>query len=209
MYVETIFDDFPKSSSDSLLTECEFVVNYYKSLFGGTDSTYLKFIIVPFEGGGYSRKNCIVMRSKKFDLHLKRGIGHEIAHFWWSNANVTSWEDWLNESFAEYSMLMYLRERFGQDVFDGQIEGYKTNVANTPPVWGIDRNAKEAYTVLYEKGSLILYELEQKMGQVQFNEMLKSVAENEVKTTEELLGLLEKKYSKELRDWLVNALKTK
>jgi len=37
---------------------------------------------------------------------------------WWANAPVNSWEDWLNESFAEYSALMAVRELFGAERFE-------------------------------------------------------------------------------------------
>lgn len=79
---------------------------------------------------------------------------------------------------------------------------------NTPPVWGIGRDTREAYSVLYEKGALILYDMEQKVGKDLFFGFLKTVSDNKVKTTNELLDLVEMKLSKETRQWLENMLKT-
>jgi hypothetical protein len=153
IHIETFYKDFPESGADSVLSECRFVFGLYENLFGKKDSTYMKFIISPFEGGGgYSRKNFVSMRMKQFSFYTRVGVGHEIAHFWWSNAVTTTWEDWLNEAFAEYSMLIYFRERSGQDVFNTQLNEYKKRTANTPPVWGLDRNAPQAYTVCMRKG---------------------------------------------------------
>jgi len=209
IYIETDYSEFSEPEADSIISECRYVLNLYQNLFGKKDSTYLKFVIAPFDqGGGYSRKNFVSMRTKKFDLYTSGGIGHEIAHFWWSNANTTTWEDWLNEAFAEYSMLIYFRERYGIDVFNKRIEEYKNRLINTPPIWGIDRNTPEAYTVLYEKGALILYEMEQKLGHEKFFGFLKMVVNEKVKTTTEFLDLVEDKLSKEIRQWIENKIKT-
>ena len=206
--IETDYSEFPASALDSLLTECAYVFDYYQNLFGKKDSVYMKFVMAPFEkGGGYSRKNFVSMRTKEFNIYTRGGIGHEIAHFWWSNAVTTTWEDWLNEAFAEYSMLMYFRERLGREVFENRIEEYKHRCTNTPPIWGISRNSQSSYTVLYEKGSLLLYELEQHMGRERFAGFMKSVAVNKIATTADLLVLVEREFSKDIRVWLEEKLK--
>ncbi|HJV77707.1 MAG TPA: M1 family aminopeptidase [Paludibacter sp.] len=207
--IETNYSEFSEQEADSIISECRYLQNLYQNLLGKKDRVYLKFIMAPFsQGGGYSRKNFVSLRTKKFDLYTCGGIGHELAHFWWSNANTTTWEDWLNEAFAEYSMLIYFRERFGISVFDKKIEEYKKRSMNTPPIFGIDRNAPEAYVVLYEKGSLILHELEQKIGKEQFIELLREVVNGKVKTTSNFLELVEKKISVDVRQWLENKIKT-
>ena len=149
------------------------------------------------------------MRTKHFNLYTStKGIAHEIAHFWWNGAVTTTWEDWLNEAFAEYSMLLYIRERIGLEKFQKQVEEYKSKIKNLPPIWGIERNSPEAYSVLYEKGSIILYEMEEKVGKDLFLNFLKEVLETKIKTTEDLLNLVEEKFSVEIRSWLENKLKT-
>jgi hypothetical protein len=209
LYFETDYVDFPDADADSINNECKYVSDYYQNLFGTKDSTYLKFVVAPFEtGGGYSRKNFICLRTKQFGLYTCMGIGHELAHFWWSNATTTSWEDWLNEAFAQYSMDIYLRERLGSSVFEKEIDDYKERAKNTPPIWGIDRNDSRAYSVLYEKGALILNELEQKMGKQQFIRLLKIAATAKVKTTNEFLDIMEMNFSKEIRQWMEQKLKT-
>ncbi len=46
---------------------------------------------------------------------------HELAHEWCSGANCVSWEDWLNETTAEWSMLLYCLDRGKTDIFDAMI----------------------------------------------------------------------------------------
>lgn len=209
VHIEVVYSELSELEADSIITECKYAFELYQKLFEKRDSSYFKFVIAPFDGGGYSRKNFVSMRSKKFNLHTRTGIGHELAHFWCTGANTSTWEDWLNESFAEYSMLLYLRETLGQDVFNKQIEAYKKDVINTPPIWGIDRNSNAAYYVLYEKGALYLYELEQKIGQEEFVKLLKTTLLQRIRTTDGFLKLIEKQISKETSAWTENYLKTK
>lgn len=208
VFIGTDYSDFPETDADSIIAECRYVLKLYERLFGKKDSTYLKFVITPVEkGGGYSRKNFVSMGTKNFNLYTTGGIAHEIAHFWWSNATASTWEDWLNESFAEYSMLVYFLERYGKDVFYSRIEQYKTRSANTPPIWGINRNSPEAYTVLYEKGALLLCELEEKTGKDKFHCFLKEISVKKVDTTAEFLDMAEKSFSIEIRNWIEEGLK--
>ncbi|MGE5795151.1 MAG: M1 family aminopeptidase [Ignavibacteria bacterium] len=211
VYIQTDYSStgFSDSDADSVVTECKYVMNMFQNLFGKTDSTYLKFIIAPFEqGGGYSRKNYVRMGTKDFNLYTRGGIAHEIAHFWWHNADATTWEDWLNEAFAEYSMLLYVRERLGLEEFQKIVNEYKNRTGNLSPVWGIDRNANDAYSVLYEKGSLILCEMEEMIGKTVFLNFLKEVSAGRIAKTEDLLNLMEKILTKEIRLELENKLKS-
>jgi hypothetical protein len=209
-YIEVVYSDYRGSAADSIITECKYALNLFENYFGKKENTYLKYVLAPFEiGGGYSRQNFISMRSKGFNYYTQsKGVAHEIAHFWWKNAKATTWEDWLNESFAEYSMLMYTRARFGINKFNEQIEEYRNRTKNLPPIWGIDRNLNQAYSVLYEKGSVILFELENKIGKDKFLVLLKKISADNICTTNDFLQLLEKETSNETRQWMEKQLKS-
>lgn len=207
-FIEVVYSELSEDDADSVLQECEFISMLYQNLFGKNDSTYIKFVIIPYMRGGYARKNFSTLRTKEFNKDTRAGIAHELSHLWWSNANTSTWDDWLNEAFAEYSMLMYIRERLGVVEFEARIEKYKRNAQNTPPIWGIDRSIPEAYTVLYEKGALVLYELENKLGKEQFKDFLRRVLELNIRTTTEMLNFIEKEISFESRRWLEEQLKT-
>ncbi|HVO74491.1 MAG TPA: hypothetical protein VMT35_10750, partial [Ignavibacteriaceae bacterium] len=84
-YIQTVYSSsgFSDFDADSVIIECGYVLNLFEKLFGKADTTYLKFVIAPFEqGGGYSRKNFVRMGTKNFDDYTRNGIAHEIAHFW-------------------------------------------------------------------------------------------------------------------------------
>lgn len=210
MKIDVVFSDLTEKDTDSVITGCKDVLSFYRNIFGTKDSTYLKFVVAPInKGGGYSRKHFVSFGSTQFDLYTIGGIAHEIAHFWWLKANTNTWEDWLNESFAEYSQLMFLREKYGNEVFTNKINDYEKNSKNTPSVWEADRNSNEAYKVFYFKGSLILYELEKKLGKEKFYRFMKIVADNEVSTTSCLLELIKQNFNEEVSFWLETELKTR
>jgi hypothetical protein len=62
--------------------------------------------------------------------------------------------------------------------------------------------------VFYQKGALILYDLSQKVGEAKFFQFLQEVSVSKVDTTDKFLSLLELRFSKEIREWLENQLKT-
>lgn len=208
-HIELNYSTLKENEADSIFTECQFMFDLYTKLFGPQDSTYFKLTVVPTdEGGGYSRKNFISWRTNHFNFNTRIGLAHEIAHFWWNHANTTTWEDWLNEAFADYSKLLYIRERIGNRVFKLNIDFFQKRSKETPPIWGLNRNNEKADIVFYQKGALILYDLSQKVGEAKFFEFLKEVAATKVNTTDRLLSLVELRFSKEIREWLETQLKT-
>lgn len=208
-HIELNYSTLKENEADSIFTECKFIFDLYTRLFGPQDSTYFKLAVVPTdEGGGYSRKNFISWRTNHFNFNTRVGLAHEIAHFWWNKANTTTWEDWLNEAFADYSKLLYIRERIGNRVFKLNIDFFQKRSKETPPIWGLNRNNAKADIVFYQKGALILYDLSQKVGEAKFFQFLQEASASKVNTTDKFLSLLELRFSKEIREWLENQLKT-
>lgn len=169
-------------------------------------------------GGGYARMGGIVLGGidqEKYKLNkipLKRYFAHEIAHLWWFRANPATWEDWLNESFAEYSAMMILRESEGNETFNRLIETKKENSDSTPAIWNFDRNGSDYKTVnkvIYDKGAVLLSELEQKIGKEQFIELYGTIIKQNISTTAELLSLISKKCNPAAAVWFENLLKTR
>jgi hypothetical protein len=165
------------------------------------------------KGGGYARPGFVVMLyqgaysdDSEAGPGFIRYLAHEISHLWWRGAPTTDWEDWLNESFAEMSALMILRDRFGEREFQDRLASYRKASADTPPVRRLDRSAEVAYTVLYQKGPVLLADLEQSVGQEAFLRFLRARVEDEATTTEACLDLLATEISPQARDQLEAAL---
>jgi aminopeptidase N len=204
------YETLGESAADSLLAEVKYAFELFEHTFGKRDSLNLKFAVPAMrDGGGYSRKYFVLMPSNDFDFYLRSGIAHEVSHFWWINAPTTSWEDWLNEAFAQYSTLRYIRERLDTAEFQKEVDSYRDSTAKLAPVWGIARWHNDAYNIIYLKGSLILCDLEKKMGTGKFDALLRNVSEKRIASTEDLLKLVATTDSGETSRWLENELKTR
>jgi aminopeptidase N len=127
-------------------------------------------------------------------------MAHEISHFWWTGAPTVTWEDWLNESFAEYTALMVTREVQGREVYEELLTKKKEQSKDAPPIRGLDRDSEEAYTVLYSKGPVMLGRLESEMGQEPFLALLREFATQDERSTELFLDLLERRSSRTTKE---------
>jgi len=187
---------------DTVLAMGKRILDNYINWFGQAHSANPKIVIAPRKiGGAYSRKNIIVLnRISEQDFFQNRAgylryFAHEFAHNWWSKARTDSWEDWLNESFAEYSALLMVRNLIGKDEFEERIANKSENIDELPPLRGLDRDHKQAYQVLYNKGPYLLYNLEKNIGEAAFKALLKTVHENKISKTKDLINLIDNKFA--------------
>ncbi|TVQ19945.1 MAG: hypothetical protein EA361_00435 [Bacteroidetes bacterium] len=193
------------------------MIRQYNEWFGDKSTDISLIESKRIMGGGYARTVGVVLSGldqEKFYANRIRHdnyFAHEFAHLWWYKADFSTWEDWLNESFAEYSALMILRKRHGQEVFDGLIERMKKATEDAPPVWGFDRMGADhrlVQKVLYNKGPVLLYELEQAIGKEAFVRFCRELINNDIRTTSELLKILESNHGREVAENFRNMLKT-
>jgi hypothetical protein len=166
----------------------------YASWFGDAGEKRVQVFISPREqGGGFARRGLVVlsdMRKADDPASLCRYLGHEIGHLWWAGAPVNSYEDWMNESFAEYSALMLVRDKISHAAYDIRVQQNMAKSAGAPPVFGLDRNDKAAQTVLYSKGPLILKRLEDQIGPTEFRDLLRRTYSDHVHSTSAFLALV-------------------
>ena len=208
--IETVYTDFPEEDIQSIISTSQSVLNYFGKIYPKQEEAYIKFVVKHSAngGGGYNRANFISLRIKDYGLSTQKTIAHEVAHFWATGADATSWQDWLNESFAEFSALLYVRDNISTKTYTDYIEAYKKSIVDAPAIWGFERSSNAAYTVLYKKGAVILHELETKIGADQFFKLLYLKYTQGIKNTSDFLDLLEQQTSKDIRKWLETALKS-
>ena len=116
-------------------------------------------------------------------------VAHEVAHQWWGNV-VTSGSyhhEWLMESLANYSAIMFLETKLGPKSVELALETYKKNMFAVGPdgetaesegavVQGrrleSSNNPNASNAVIYGKGTWIMHMLRRRMGDERFLKML-------------------------------------
>lgn len=110
---------------------------------------------------------------------------HEVAHQWWGHQvmpSATRGANQISESMAEYSALMVLRKEYGDECMqkflkyslDGYLRGRATESKFEATLLDNDTRAY----VWYRKGSLILYALQDLVGEDHLNRALKAYVDS-------------------------------
>ena len=185
------------SALQTLKDDGIWLLEFYQKWFGDEGKErHLDVVVAPRDkGGGYARPGFIVLSDLSGYAagdgnRLFRFIAHEFAHLWWTGASVDTWEDWLNESFAEYSALVALREKHGEEALGEILTKRRSDLPALPPIKGISRTAEKAFETLYFKGSLLLLDLADLIGTDKMHEILRRRLRDQVMNTADFLVLL-------------------
>ncbi len=196
------------------------VLHDYDGWFGG-DAPW-QVTVIPTQrqhGGGYGRRGLAVLgdalsgraylddRQRHF-LHL----AHEFAHIWWWGAPVDTWENWLNEGFAEYSALLAVRDEFGAGAYNALIAQKRDALAGTPPIWGFEHSPDDSHTqdvLLYDKAPVLLHHLDALIGHERFLELCRAMIGHRVNSTARFLRLLNIRDHEDAGRWIEQQLRTR
>lgn len=170
-----------------------------------------RFVLHDRAESGYSRYNYIALSSiaGRDQSHVTGFLCHELTHFWSRHGNFGSVENWLNESFAVYTELMAIRHYFGTEVFQQRLDRLEERIAAKPELPNIydgENMARRPYLINYGKGPIALHALEQRIGADAFQQFMMSYMAGAVKTTPELLEILEAQTDLDTRQWFADAL---
>lgn len=135
-------------------------------------------------GGAYKRDGLIVCISPGTDEKEAVTLNaHELAHEWCSGADWGSWEDWLNETTAEWSMLLYCLDRSKTEIFDAMTAEHLAKASEFPPIKTADGSRPEG---VHTKGTAAFYELYKAFGKETVKSVIRIFVDLDVKTTERL-----------------------
>lgn len=200
---------------DELQQNINQIYGFYTKWFGEIDLHDMSLVVSKrARGGGYARKGGLFLAGITdadevvTKTNRTRYLAHEIAHFWWTGAE-SNYEDWLNESFAEFSALLIIRECVGIEEYQSRIMAKEKASQNTPAIIGFDRNDAAATLVLYSKGVVLLHELYERIGHDGFMELCKERILRNILSTHDLLDLIENQEGSQVREWFEEMLKTK
>jgi len=210
--LQVVSKNMPDEAAAALLASMKEILDFYNSTFGVFDPqrevTGVFRPFPPVEGqGGYFRKGYFIYPQTEKVQDLVIPISHELSHYWWLKAGRQ--HAWLNESFAEYSAMLYLRKQQGIEAFRKALEDKRSRSANLPPIYGFDRTKNRQATpgVFYRKGVVKLSELENELGEEKFMEFFRRVARTGVQDTDALIDLLAQFASRDVADRFLASLK--
>lgn len=179
------FDENHKEYMQKYFDRYISVYEYYVSLYENDKIGFNSIVFLPekYQFGAYKRDHLIVFSEFEKDLHT---LAHEIAHAYASGANVNSWEDWLNETHAEWSALLYEEEHnlsYFEHLLKERYRGYKGN-------YKLNALSDQRPDDVHETGTLIYYEIYKKYGKDAIKTLLKIFDQLENKNTDSFLRQL-------------------
>lgn len=197
----------PDSTIQSIGSKVKKSIDLLNSSIGGPDPITSFYVVLRNTsrkelGFQFNRKNLIVTG---IDFNDYGNLSHEIAHYWWSKANFIN-EPWMNESFANFSMYMVLRE-FNVKDYQRLVVRNRELSEDAIPVVDASLFVADAYNSYYYKGALHLIDLEEKIGSEKMKQLLSSSVEKNINTTEAFLVELESLTSEGERNFFEDLLK--
>lgn len=198
------------STAETALADCEWLWRFFNAWLGAPADGHAPCLIIAprSRGGGYARRGLVVVTPASLANQGQglRYLGHEMAHLWWHAADTTTWEDWLNESFAEYCAVVAVRERLGDAAAAALLAAKRDAVATSlPPIRGLARTDRSAHSVLYDKGSLLLTDLAALVGSEKMTAILRA-AHASIRTTADFLDLVGEVADRNAMRWLATQL---
>ena len=173
------------AADDSTLADLLGALRGYEAWYGSSSASgELRVVYSPRGGWGYSRIPFIISSARYRNRQLARPLGrmrvmqgaaHELAHFWWSIADVGTADDWINEGFAEYSAFVAVASEFGEAARDSLLAGYRRDATRSEANTTIAASSAEGYVNRYEKPALLLADLEQTYGPGRVRDALRAV----------------------------------
>ena len=179
----------------------------------------VRFAITPRKlGGAYARSGLIVVGGGySTDASLRKPVlqamTHEICHDWFCKASVKTYDNWLDEALAEYCSIMITDDYLNEGYLESRVEKTKQNLekqGHVPAIKDMTRDHEESYAAYYFRGFLLLHEISQKIGRVEFRKMVGEFAQvcvnQRAVTTDLFLEFLEQKLGKKAtaiaKQWL-------
>jgi aminopeptidase N len=208
----------PNKTAAKQLTDLAFgFIDYYEYFLG--PFPFKEFNIIQINSYGFGQAPPATMyitneaftpllsqTDKLFSQGINERFAHEIAHQYWAYVvrMPSEEEQWLTESFAEYSAALALRKLKDEASYNRLVatwRGRARDDASVAPIPYANRIAGdpetsfiERFALLYNKGPLLLYALHKELGDTQFLTFLKSYTKSfnfKFGTTNNLAGLLQ------------------
>jgi len=193
------------------------IIDYYEYFLGPFPFTEFNIVQVNTWGYGQAPPGTMFITNEAFNSltgfenqlfsqGINERFAHEIAHQYWAHVvkMPSDEEQWLTESFAEYSAALAIKKFQGAGKYDRLVQTWKldakqyASVAPIPLANEIVEGTREAFLartfLLYAKGPYLLYVLHKELGDNAFLTFLKSFQKSlrwKFGATKDIAGLLQ------------------
>jgi hypothetical protein len=181
-----------------LRTHAVGAIDYYQSWFGPVPGVLpIRLVVTDRAGTGYERIGFTSIGAPPKELvnahYPDYGpaslAAHETAHAWWDAADPMTDNYWLVESLAEYSSMRYIGHVFGPKILALRISKKQEEAKGAPPILGHGRPTRAD---LYGKGPLLLFQLQDQIGQQKMDKVLAILGRKPPHVTDDFLQVLAK-----------------
>jgi hypothetical protein len=212
-------------AAKQLIGLADAVIDYYEYFLGPFPFNEFNIIQMNEYGYGQAPPGTMYITNEAFqplltetDRFFSQGINerfaHEIAHQYWGHVvrMPSPEEQWLTESFAEYSAALALRKLKGEGAYNRLVSVWRgrardgLSVAPIPYANRIVGDPTTAFAqrfaLLYAKGPYLLYTLHRELGDTTFLTFMKSYTKSfsfKFGTTNDVAGLLQFMTKKDYR----------
>jgi len=191
--VEFYSRDLTTRLSTFYIRHSEGAARYFEQWFGPLHQTVRMAVVWRERSMAYARTGYTVFseggRSGPDlpETNPARHAAHEVAHAWWMLASPLTDDFWLVESAAEYCAIRYVEATLGAAEAERFVAEKRAAAANAGPVMGHGRPNR---VQLYQKGPLLLVDLEHRIGRPAMDQLMARMAHEPVHTTAIFLRLL-------------------
>lgn len=193
--IEVYYDEKHAANVDSLIANVKRTLEYCEKNFGEYPHKVIRFAEVSGFAEGFAATaypaTIYMKENRGFYNNLSKGsqediinqlAGHELSHQWWgSDSYVAAYKEggWiLTETLAKYTELMLYRQAHGLeaslDIVREHIDQYLSNrsFSKETPLY---RTTFETPHLPYNKGTVVMHQLEQLIGEATVNKALQSL----------------------------------
>jgi hypothetical protein len=172
------------------------IIEFYQRFLGPFPFPELNILEINSWGFGQAPPATMFITREAFNPYIgeanqffSRGVNerfaHEIAHQYWGHVvkMPSEEEQWLTESFAEYSAAIFLRDLQGKSSYQSLLTSWKSRASDSAAIApiplanrlsGTEQAFIDRQNLVYWKGSWLLARLHQELGEETFLTFLKS-----------------------------------
>lgn len=174
------------------------IIDYFTSLLDIENSINESFDIVisKADEGGYFRKGLIVLSDLPTErINVDAFLAHECGHIWATGADVNSWEDWLNETFAEVLSLCFIKKQYGIEGYMTRINSIQQIAEKSPKIKSENGDRPDG---VHFKGAYLMHRLSECFGEDKLIEIIRIFVKSPKKTTEDILSVIKENLGQDI-----------